>query len=215
MCNKAEEKKKDVIEVEKKIFEFYKRIVYGTNYSRKGISEITNIEQWCFYAAWKAMSQHTLHWENGKDEKGKFNKKKIVLDTYFAKKWPSINNNDGIKSLIKDINDFLSKKVKGTNNVKSFSYGLAQKLVNMFFKHLYTFKDYDKQIANFDFSVCDCPVDSITFERMAKDGYVHNGSSWSKLTENDYKEIQNKIQTIVENSKGEYKSRFDYEFGWE
>lgn len=72
--------------------------------------------------------------------------------------------------------------------------GLSQKLVNMTFKYFYVFKN---EIGlDIDFSGCDCPIDSIILNKLNLDStYV-----WSKLTKEDYAEIQDKIDGIA----GEY-----------
>ncbi len=67
------------------------------------------------------------------------------------------------------------------------TFGLAQKVVNMTFKYLFCFRDYTK--LNIDFTVCDCPVDSIVLNQLKLgDRYV-----WSKLSQGDYADIQKAV----------------------
>ena len=77
-------------------------------------------------------------------------------------------------------------------NYKNYvtSFGLAQKLVNMTFKYLYIFRDDINQ--NIDFSMCDCPLDSIILNKLDKNDVI-----WSKLQENTYIDIQNIITKKV------------------
>ena len=221
------------VTVDENIFEFYRRIVYGVNYSKKDARDIAFIEKWCFDAAWKAMSQHVLKWNRGVTDSEKENEKQTVFENYFKGKWSNINNNSGInglnnngnndgKGLINYVFNFFDNKINNnTSKVKEFSCGHAQKLVNMFFKHLYTFKDYNNQIANFDFSICDCPVDNTTLKRIkavinkcgitgSGNYYKYNGNSWSNLDWGSYIKIQNMIDTVKGN-----KTRLEYEFDWE
>lgn len=73
------------------------------------------------------------------------------------------------------------------------SYGLAQKLVNMTFKYFYIFSDYIfKDRAYPDFSLCDCPLDSIILDKAKIKGCV-----WSKLTAQQYEDCQDKIATLL------------------
>ena len=80
-----------------------------------------------------------------------------------------------------------------TNNHYVTGFGLAQKLINMTFKYLYVFSDLifvDKAIP--DFSLCDCPLDSIIIKKAHITDCV-----WSKLTERQYLECQAKITKLL------------------
>lgn len=82
---------------------------------------------------------------------------------------------------------FGEKEEIGAGNKYVTRYGLAQKLVNMTFKYLYVFNDYtEKEI---DFSVCDCPLDSIILYRLSSN-YV-----WSKLSVEEYSKCQKAISS--------------------
>ena len=87
---------------------------------------------------------------------------------------------------------FGEKEEIGVGNKYVTRYGLTQKLVNMTFKYLYVFNDYTgKEI---DFSVCDCPLDSIILNELSSD-YV-----WSKLSKEEYAKCQ---KTISEELKSQ------------
>ena len=66
-----------------------------------------------------------------------------------------------------------------------FTFGQAQKVVNMFFKYLYTFKDESEiNLNENDFDSCDCPVDSIILQKtlpapLTKDKSVKDKTSFS------------------------------------
>lgn len=78
---------------------------------------------------------------------------------------------------------------KGNNYVTRF--GLAQKLVNMTFKYFYVFQDYiNKPIL---FTDCHCPLDSIILNKLQLNVV------WSKCSESQYNECQNKINEKLKN----------------
>lgn len=88
------------------------------------------------------------------------------------------------------------KNIIGSGNKYVTGYGLAQKLINMTFKYLYVFSDFifiNKPIP--DFSSCDCPLDSIILN-----GIQYNKTVWSKFTNADYIECQNKISDLLKKS---------------
>ena len=68
-------------------------------------------------------------------------------------------------------------------------FGLSQKFVNMCFKYFFVFED-DMPDIRFDFSDCDCPLDSVILNSLNMNcTYV-----WSKLNLEKYVEIQDQIQ---------------------
>ncbi|MBQ3237174.1 MAG: hypothetical protein IJA92_06560, partial [Oscillospiraceae bacterium] len=84
---------------------------------------------------------------------------------------------------------FGREEIIGKDNKYATRYGLAQKLVNMCFKNFYICSEYiDKKI---DFSLCDCPLDSVVISKLS------SNAVWSKLTEEKYKEIQDKINQML------------------
>lgn len=218
--------KKDTVEVEKKILEFYRRIVFGRNYIKDDrYKYMNNIEKWCFDGAWKDMSQHVLKW-NSKNltTLEKQQERDEVFQQWSQDKWLICSKNDKIRSLITNLHVIVSNRINTQKTeIAEFTYGQAQKVVNMFFKYLYTFKDCNTQIANFDFSICDCPVDNITLKRIKNDFncndisenksgeryvYKYKKTVWSKLNKEQYEEIQKIISDNVSN-------RFEYEYDWE
>ena len=72
-------------------------------------------------------------------------------------------------------------------------WGLAQKLVNMTFKYLYVFsEEVDAEGKAIDFSVSDCPLDSVIL-----DAIEYKGTVWSRLDIDTYLEIQDKIDAAL------------------
>lgn len=88
----------------------------------------------------------------------------------------------------KDIKDII-----GSGNKYVTGYGLAQKLINMTFKYLYVFSDLifiEHSVP--DFSLCDCPLDSIILKEASVKRVV-----WSKLTAQEYQKCQDKISSLL------------------
>lgn len=83
--------------------------------------------------------------------------------------------------------------IKTSDSKYVSTYGLAQKLVNMTFKYFYIFSDYIfTDQAYPDFTLCDCPLDSIILDKAKIKGCV-----WSKLTAQQYKNCQDKIASLL------------------
>ena len=82
------------------------------------------------------------------------------------------------------------------SNVFISAYGLAQKFVNMSFKYFFVFED-DLSKYKFDFSECDCPVDSVILKSLEKK-WKH---PWSKLEKDEYIEIQDTIKDKLSKDK--------------
>ncbi|MDD6276037.1 MAG: hypothetical protein PUB20_04355 [Clostridia bacterium] len=101
------------------------------------------------------------------------------------------------RETIKDISSLFCDEIIGNGNRYVTGFGLAQKLINITYKYLYVFSDMiftDRPVP--DFSVCDCPLDSIIIKKLSiKDCF------WSKITEQQYLECQAKITELLkENS---------------
>ena len=97
------------------------------------------------------------------------------------------------RKIIEDISLLFCDNTIGNGNRYVTGFGLAQKLINMTFKYLYVFSDLifvDKAIP--DFSLCDCPLDSIIINKAHIKDCV-----WSKLTEQQYLECQAKITELL------------------
>lgn len=97
------------------------------------------------------------------------------------------------KELILDTSLLFCDDTIGSESKYVTGYGLAQKLINMTFKYLYVFSDliFTEYFVP-DFSLCDCPLDSIIIKKASINGVV-----WSKLTDLQYQECQNKISNIL------------------
>ena len=97
------------------------------------------------------------------------------------------------RDLILNISSLFCDDKIGQGNRYVTGYGLSQKLINMTFKYLYVFGELiflDRPTP--DFSLCDCPLDSIILGQAAIEDVV-----WSKLTAVQYQECQNKISTLL------------------
>ena len=96
-----------------------------------------------------------------------------------------------------------------TNNENKYvtRFGLAQKFVNMTFKYLYIYSEEINQ--TIDFSLCDCPLDSFIIKTLNLDtSYI-----WSKLTPQDYADLQKIIDNNVkEKEEYIYLGRLLYDF---
>ncbi|MBR2391446.1 MAG: hypothetical protein IKB06_03020 [Clostridia bacterium] len=221
---------KVMVKVEKKVFDFYRRIVFGSNYKRDDINK-DNIFNLCFNNAWNDMARTidpvTFSMLDGSDEKTKKLRKNAIQNLKLAIKdyFKIVYENDEIYNIIENC---FKKNDRKISNLE-FYYGQAQKVVNMFFKYLYTFKKELGLEDNF-FTKCHCPIDNITLKRI-KDNlkindiiekkvndecqYIYKGESWSKLSEDNYNKIQEMVDEIIKSSDGKYKNRLDYEFDWE
>lgn len=97
------------------------------------------------------------------------------------------------KDLIQNTSLLFCNDIIGSGNKYVTGYGLAQKLINMTFKYLYIFSDHifiEHSVP--DFSLCDCPLDSIILEAASIKGLV-----WSKLTAQQYQDCQDKISNLL------------------
>lgn len=209
--------------MEDKVIEFFRRCVYGSSYKRDKKKDIENIIMWCFNNAWRDMAR-TL---KPKDEfeqilSGYRNKQAreteiLTLKNYIKDKYFNQNIVDNLKQQRFEPIDYIKsiKADKVINQSKmEFAFGQAQKVVNMFFKYLYTFKDEQcVKLSEQDFDNCDCPIDSIILDKLYKTE-KYKGTVWSKIDGGQYNEIQKDIQNIVNNST-KYKNKLDFEFDWE
>lgn len=87
------------------------------------------------------------------------------------------------------------------------SFGLAQKVINMSYKHFYVFDDYLKSL-NIDYSKCDCPLDKNVLSPTKKDGnpvligkIKAKGCAWTRITEKQYDCVQNQIDNLLQTDK--------------
>ena len=97
------------------------------------------------------------------------------------------------RDLIQKTSLLFCKDIIGSGNKYVTGYGLAQKLINMTFKYLYVFSDLifiEHSVP--DFSLCDCPLDSIILKEASVKDAV-----WSKLTAQEYQKCQDKISSLL------------------
>lgn len=86
-----------------------------------------------------------------------------------------------------------TKTVKGT--MRCFKpFGLAQKLVNMTYKYLYVYREHIGDI-KLDFTMCDCPVDSVVLQKLGSD------LKWTNMTAEEYGHTQDEIIAKLEDEK--------------
>lgn len=93
----------------------------------------------------------------------------------------------------------------------AFHYGHAQKWLNMLFKYIYVFEFKDEFKEYFDarpdlVANLHMPLDNKILEYAQKEfGVCRPKCSWSKLSEKDYFEYQNKLKySVMNNSKPPY-----------
>lgn len=219
--------------MEGRIVEFYRRVIFGEEYNKSSATKVGCVFKWCFYNAWSDMARHTLKWNDGSADKDKIKKDicKDFVDDLTNENWRSFTTQD----IRKFISDF-QNDVNNTGHFEWFTLGQAQKVVNMFFKYLYTFKDELNLQGCKVFGECDCPIDSRNFQRIGQDSkefckgqpkivrskrYIVDQNdkekdvTWSALDDkNQYKVIQDRIDSIIQNSSSKYQNRLDYEFDW-
>ena len=101
------------------------------------------------------------------------------------------------------------------DGVYTHTYGNAQKMVNMLFKYLTCFSDYEDYADLFSYS--HVPIDGIILGKFAlvyhvpgtkgtvKDGYYHGtyrGNVWSKMDKEDYMSLLNEYRATLTSVKG-------------
>jgi len=234
-----EEEKKDLVEVEKKVLEFYRRTLFGSNYKTESNTDEKHIIDWCFDNAWFDMAR-TIRAVKDSKLYGKTKAIKAARANEISKLKGKIKACLSQKYKCGNINNIISACLaKNDRNVSflEFHYGQSQKVVNMFFKYLYLFKREMNLTEEF-FGKCHCPVDSITLIRLKDDlEKIENEKSnqikiyrskktneitdvkfgtkpkkhWSNLNYTLY----NAIQELIDEVNGNHQTRLDYEFGWE
>lgn len=107
-----------------------------------------------------------------------------------------------------NISDVLCHVDKNIQPLHVFTYGQAQKLVNMMLKYLYIYydcegwNDLDKLVAYFH-----VPIDSYVLKAAALENY--KDMSWSKINcYEEYKRCQEEIQTFA---RKKYQNAFEWE----
>lgn len=202
------------MEIEEKVLNFYRRVVFGKDYNKNKLTK-ENIYRWCFNNAWNDMARHIYDGEQNDD---------LLTESII----PLLDT--GIKS--EDIRTLIEK-------YNGMCVGKTQKVVNMFFKYLYTFKDTEL-FNNIEFSKCDCPVDRQIIQKINKllkyttklqkqgkigvcfpDGSVIKFMSTGTIKINDEViswsglknvEVYKKIQDVIDVLKEKGQSRLDFDF---
>ena len=110
-----------------------------------------------------------------------------------------------------NISDVLCHVDKNIQSSHVFTYGQAQKLVNMMLKYLYIYydcegwNDLDKLVAYFH-----VPIDSYVLKAASE---KNKDMPWSKINcYEEYKRCQEEIQTFV---RGKYQQKYQNAFEWE
>lgn len=155
--------------MEKKVIEFYRRCIFGSNYKSNANKNkrSNNICSCCFNNAWRDMAR-TFAYKNKKGSKdftAEQNARKILKQ----------------EMLNFLINQVKKKKFSAKSFIKAFynreglTVGQLQKVCNMFFKYLYTFLDEECLNLTIDlFSSCDCPIDKIIINKLIKKKSEHD-----------------------------------------
>ena len=127
-----------------------------------------------------------------------FNKKSIVnkIKTIFDE----FNYRYSIDMLNETLSLFGDCEIIKSKNSNNFvtRLGLSQKIINMSYKYFYCVNEFLGGL-NIDYSLCDCPIDSIVLN------YVGNNSKWTKLKMQEYLKVQDDIRIFLkENYKEDY-----------
>lgn len=183
--------------MEEKIIDFYKRCLYGSNYDIKNKTNVDMISKCCFTNAWKDMART---YPVADEEQRKILKINMLKDLTYQVATQQYNPRDII--------------IKYTN-VEELTLGQSQKVVNMFFKYLYTFSDLEFIKPEY-FNNCDCPIDSIILNRIKEKKseykditilqdrvkYKNKVYAWSKIDNFDcYIQLQELIETLSPTTK--------------
>ena len=97
-----------------------------------------------------------------------------------------------------------------------FTYGCAQKWINMAFKYLYCLVDFAPQLGLRlpleAFAECHLPIDRRTARCAKENGIEISFSAWSRL--DDYDEYMRLQSAVREIGKAEGRSALDLDFQW-
>lgn len=141
------------------------------------------------------------------------NKKSDIIDQVCRELIESIDNDQKLSSHFNDwhkeicdriIGEMKSCFVDNTSLTKEFTYGQAQKWVNMTLKYLWMLGLLPEKIKEKELHV---PIDSFILERLKNDGvdgvtvsgesYCYKKRPWSALEYEDYTYLQDEIKKIV------------------
>ncbi|MFQ6752063.1 MAG: hypothetical protein ACLRFL_00660 [Clostridia bacterium] len=192
--------------MEEKIINFFRRAVFGTNYSIKNKNDLKMICNCCFSNAWKDMAR-TLPI---KDK----SLRQTLKENMFNDLYSQVQRHE-----------YKPREIISKYCQNAMTLGQSQKVINMFFKYLYTFSD-TPFINKKEFINCDCPIDSIIINKISskqrkykdlifsqKNKFIYKDKTyvWSKIDNYDaYLQIQELISHISNNSN------LDFDFNeWE
>lgn len=228
--------------MEEDVVEFYRRVVFGKSY----FEYRNDIKFLCFLTAWKDMSAHqkdigkkydiiatNIGFTLIKNPQGEiinrveflkevFNKVESILDKF--------NSQNAIEGFYKNAINIIDK----TTSKNILEYGKIQKVVNMYYKYIYTFsislydnsgKEIIPAIFTYDikkdFENCDCPIDNYILDSIYKKekkdikkvcgGKLPKRPTWSLMDEDTYKEISGILNDYIKKSSM-YAIPLDYDF---
>lgn len=221
--------------MEEKIINFYRQSLFGRRFNVKlqkpNTDNINDVKFVCFITAWNDMSRH----QRNILEKYKNIANVLNFNLEFvnkAEKEELLNRDNFIKV-------FFDKSLQFLNSLNShyainmidkhisrgyFEIGRVQKVVNMYYKYLYTFcfSATQQNIHPYfsfrepDFAKCDCPIDNYILDAMFNKGILskreRNTITWSVMTEDVYLDLQNKISKFIELHPKKYKIALDFDF---
>jgi len=226
--------------MENKIINFYRQIVFGrrfkndlklTNNNQKQKTQIIEeIKLVCFITAWNDMSRHQKNINNSY----KFIAKEVNVALQFNSKKEITNRDEIIIEVFKSVKDTLSQ-INSKNAIEymynlygkdkiacGLEYGKAQKIVNMYYKYLYTFCFNGASVIPYfnlretDFKNCDCPIDNYILDAMVAkkllDGKERKKIVWSNMDELTYNNLQQTILKFIKENANQYKMPLDFDF---
>lgn len=221
--------------MEEKILNFYRQALFGrkfnVNMQKPNNENIEDIKFICFITAWNDMSRH----QKNILEIYKNIAKELNFNLKFA------NKSDKEELLNRDdfIRVFFDRSIKFLNNLNSleainlidkhiskgyFEIGRIQKIVNMYYKYLYTFCFSATQqnihphfsFKETDFEKCDCPIDNYILDAMLNKCILskkeRNSITWSLMDKETYLNLQNKINNFIKKYPSKYKIALDFDF---
>ena len=221
--------------MEEKILNFYRQALFGRrfnfNMQKPNNKNVNDIKFTCFITAWNDMSRHQKNiiekYKNIANELNfnlrfvnKANKEELINRDDFIRLFfnSSIQILDKLNSLeaIRFIDKYIAKGY--------FEIGKIQKIVNMYYKYLYTFCFSATQqniyphflLKETNFANCDCPIDNYILDAMLNksilDKKQRNLITWSLMDEKTYLDLQNKISTFIKANPSKYKIALDFDF---
>lgn len=221
--------------MEEKIINFYRQVMFrkhfNINMRKPDNKNIENVKFACFITAWNDMSRHQANII----EKYKSIANELNFNLKFAKKSDKeelLNRDEFIKVFFQCSIQFLDK----LNSIEAIKLidkhvskgcleiGKIQKIVNMYYKYLYTFCFSAIQqnihphfpFKETDFEKCDCPIDNYILDAMLNKCILskkeRNSITWSLMNEETYLDLQNKISTFIKENPAKYKIALDFDF---